>query len=342
MSEQFIPIELTELSEKSLAILNNQFQKLYRVLRNISTGAGIPGSRIEDEAITTDKIAADAVTANKINVPGLDDNGDIIIEDGAITTPKLAAGAVTADKMTITDLIDVANKMTLASGRVVIDKDAFGTDLEGIKINDGTYDRVEIGEISSGNYGINIRDNSGNLWISSGNPQSLFKKVYDNELSSATTSLSISGLDGDNDLVYFLSVKIWNTIAGGTPNPEVDLRINSDSGSNYGWRHIQSSGDPASVTTSFHTSETHIPLTYYTASNRIGFASTWIFAKSGKIRTIISNQMYDTAGTTVRAYRCLGGIWNNTSSNITSINLVANKTNGIGAGSHIILYKVGD
>jgi len=357
MSEQFIPIELTELSEKSLAILNNQFQKLYRVLRNISTGAGIPGSRIEDEAITTDKLTAEAVTtdkiaskaittekldagavtADKINVSGLDDNGDVVIEDGAITTPKLAAGAVTAEKMTITDLIDVANKMTLVSGRVVIDKDAFGTNLEGIKINDGTRDRVKIGEVSSGKYGISIVDGSGNTWFDTATPKGFLTKVYDNYITSATTNLTISNLQGNSDLVYLLIVRHYTVVAG---SQEIDLRFNSDAGAYYNWTHVQGNG--TDITTGSYTGQSHLALTYMTQAGNVSFCFLWIYAKSGRIRVLNGLSGLDMRGESdAHVIRNWAGLWSNTADEITSINLLGSATNTIGVGSHILLYRIG-
>ena len=260
----------------------------------------------------------------------------------SITTEKLAAGAVTADKMTINDLADIKNLLTVAEEKILIGEDVLGADLHGIKIVDEQtppVTRVEIGHLVAGikGYGINIRDEDGALWVKESNPQSLLKKIYDNELSSAVTSLTLSNLDGDADKVYLLLTKIWNTVTG---TGEADLRLNGDSGANYGWQHVQGSGTV--VTSQRFTADDHIALTVYTAANRLSFAATWIFAKSGKARVVISNQMYDVTGTSVGWYRCLGGVWNNSTDNITQINLVASATNGIGPGSHIVLYKIGD
>ncbi len=71
---------------------------------DLSSGAGLQGGSITHTligkdsiespmvkalAIITEHLAALAVTAGKINVPGLDGSGDIVIEDGTITAPKL-------------------------------------------------------------------------------------------------------------------------------------------------------------------------------------------------------------------------------------------------------------
>jgi len=263
----------------------------------------------------------------------------------SIITEKLAAGAVTADKMTIADLADIKNLLTVAAEKILIGEDVLGADLHGIKIIDEQtppVTRVAIGHLGAGleNYGIDIWDKDGTKWIEESSPVSLFKKIYDSELSDPATELAISPLNGNSDKVYLLLTKIWNTIAGDAPQPELQLRLNDDSDVNYGWQRLQ--GSNAAVSAGRVTGATVIPLTYYTAANRLGFAATWIFAKSGKARIVISNQMYDVTGTTVGWYRCLGGVWNNSEDNITQINIVANKVNGIGAGSHIVLYKTGD
>lgn len=317
----------------------------------------VTADKIAAGAITTEKLDAGAVTANKINVPGLDDNGNIIIEDGTITTPKLAAGAVTAEKiaseaitteklgagavtaekMTITDLIDVANKMTLASGRVVIDKDAFGTNLEGIKINDGTRDRVKIGEISSGNYGIDIIDASGNTWFSAATPKGFLTKVYDNYITSATTNITISNLNGDNDLIYLLIVRHYSAVPG---TQEIDLRFNNYSRTLYNWTHVQGNG--TDITTGSHAEQSHFALTYMTQAGNLSFCFLWIYAKTGRVRVLNGLSGLDMRNeSTAHVVRSWAGLWASADANITSINLVGSKTNTIGVGSHILLYRIG-
>lgn len=123
--------------------------------------------------------------------------------------------SIEAEKLSISDLVEIANKMILAEGRVVIDKDAFGPNLPGIIINDGTYNRVEAGELAEDIYGMTIRDASGVLWAKLGELQGVWQKVYDHYVLADTTEITVSGLDGDNDQAYFI---LWvNKSPAGMP-----------------------------------------------------------------------------------------------------------------------------
>ena len=112
-------------------------------------------AKLDALAVTAGKIAADAVIAAKIDA-------------GAVTTAKLDAGAVTAGKITVADLVDIANLLTVAAGRIVIGANALGVGLDGILVNDGVNDRVLLGEIAAGDYGLTIKDAEGNTMISLG------------------------------------------------------------------------------------------------------------------------------------------------------------------------------
>lgn len=85
-----------------------------------------------------------------------------------IPTGRIKDGAITAVKLTITDLVNIANLLTVADGKIIIGEDAIGAGLHGILINDGTYDRVLIGEVAADTYGITIKDAAGNTMISQG------------------------------------------------------------------------------------------------------------------------------------------------------------------------------
>jgi len=288
-----------------------------RTAGNIASGTGLQQGGIKATFIGEDVIETPHLATN------------------AITTEKLDAGAVTADKMTITDLIDVANIFTLASGRVIIAKDAFGTDLEGIIVNDGTYNRVEIGELTAGNYGGTFRDSNGIKTIDLGALQGIWKKIYDYELTSAATSLTVSGLNGNVDGIYMIEYRVVNGYAGSTG---MHIRINNDSGANYGWQFIL--GNSTTASANRYTSNTAgLWMLDFHGANRIGYARTLLFAKSGYRRSAITESAYDIYGTTVENIVLVGQVWDNTSSNITSLVFYALDTNGLGAGTHITIFK---
>jgi len=100
---------------------------------------------------TYGKILKTSISSGRIKlsetVGDLDD-----IEDGT-----------TYGKVSKTDISAGRIQLSYDGGKMVLGKDTFGTGLEGIKINDGTYDRVKIGELSTGNYGIQVYDSDNNL-----------------------------------------------------------------------------------------------------------------------------------------------------------------------------------
>src|SRR4030042_1786031 len=59
------------------------------------------------------------------------------------------------------------------------------------------------------------------------------------------------------------------------------------------------------------------------AQNELAFLTFKILATSGSERTIIGESMGGVSGTTVAACAARGGVWNNTTDNITSITIFA-------------------
>jgi uncharacterized protein YoxC len=95
-------------------------------------------TQIADGSITTDKIVANAITSAQICA-------------GAVTAANIATGTLSASTV-----INVGSRMCLsgASCRLVV--------------NDGTRDRVHLGALPCGGYGINIYDSGGNPLLTSG------------------------------------------------------------------------------------------------------------------------------------------------------------------------------
>ena len=116
-----------------------------------------------------------------------------MIAENAIETPHLRANLVTAAKISVTDLVDIANLLTVASGKIVIGANALGAGLPGLVVNDGTYNRWTAGEQSAGVYGTTIRDASGNVTVDLGNIMGASNYQYvaaENEISTNATSLT--------------------------------------------------------------------------------------------------------------------------------------------------------
>ena len=346
--------------EVSVADKDKEWQRRIRELensgvrraKNLSLAKGfqlsqIKGTYIGENEVQTKHVAAKTIIANQINVPGLDESGDIVIEDGVITAPKLNVpgldesgdiviedGVITAPKLNITDLVNIANLLTVASGRIVIGANALGADKPGIVINDGTYNRIEAGK-QNGDYGMTFRDVNGVLFSDLGKLQQIWVKVHDEYLTSNYTDYTVSGLDGDNDQIYYIIGTFINNAGVGCG---FQMRLNNDSGNNYGRRYIyvdeannvfggnysgisswyMGDADPGKVTSTFQVVE----------------------AKSGTYRTAIGFTGLGMSGSSVDRASILSQVWSNTASNIISIKFLATQNNGIKAGSHVSIYKI--
>ena len=73
----------------------------------------------------------------------------------------------------------------------------------------------------------------------------VLQKAYENTLSSAATSVILSGLDGDVDLNYRLIARV---VANNSSSGYFCLRFNSDSGNNYNDQYLD--GSTTTVTAS--------------------------------------------------------------------------------------------
>jgi len=158
-------------------------------------------------------------------------------------------------------------------------------------------------------------------------------KIYENILSSAATSVTISSLDGDTDEEYLLITRILNT----NSTTFLICPNNDTSSGNYGLQGIR--GLNSSVYAVRNTTQTGITLNYGYGDVAIFQNKVVLYAKSGYIRTALSIQENAVIGTTVADIILLGESWNNTSSNITSLVINAVATNGLGIGTSIELWK---
>lgn len=162
--------------------------------------------------------------------------------------------------------------------------------------------------------------------------------VYDSGvISTATTSIVITGLDGDTDGDYQLI-----SFVKSTPNYESRLYLNGDTGSNYMYRHIYAVD--TTYNSNLYTGQSGIRICGYsgTTNNPLSFSIVNINAVSGTYR-LGSTRVYARAGSgTDSGY---GGLlqtvfmWNNTVDNITSMTIQSETANGIQPGSRFVLLR---
>lgn len=150
---------------------------------------------------------------------------------------------------------------------------------------------------------------------------------------SPLTSYTFSGLNGDVDEEYRLVTRH----IGGDAGSFAFIDLNGDTGANYGYQFMQGKN---TTLTAERAVANHIYTQYYShALSEIGMSDTIIHAKSGYVRTAIVKFCQEIATTTVETVGTIGCSWNNTIDNITSIVINGYITNGLGVGTHLLLFK---
>lgn len=160
---------------------------------------------------------------------------------------------------------------------------------------------------------------------------SSWELIKEIEVDSDVSSVEINGLDGDSDKMYLLMMFHYNSHS--TDNASVVIRLNGDAGTNYRIRYLTASG--SSVSTSLGTDKTYAgSITADVPPGETGFGYVIIHALSGKRRNTLNFQ------------GCSGAFyinwtdWNNTTDNLTKINLLLYSTGTIGPGSRIYLFRL--
>jgi hypothetical protein len=164
--------------------------------------------------------------------------------------------------------------------------------------------------------------------------------IRDETISKNTTSFTLSGLNGDSDILYLLLVHYRNPTGEGVC---CDIRFNNDSGKNYNGIVTYSDGSVVATTVRNNRSELGFVGAIGTDSGsnlNIGWGSALIYAKSGTPRTVLIDVYEPTARLDFKGWH-----WDNASDNITSMVLVANSAGrdipeGIGAGTRILLFRM--
>lgn len=160
--------------------------------------------------------------------------------------------------------------------------------------------------------------------------------VYDNEISGSPVTTFSTG----NILARYGSgsgfFMICRLISGATSSV-ARLRLNADSGNNYGVRGTSavntSVADWASSTTS------SIYLTSAPTNGNSGLCVLRILPKIGLDRKVMGTQVYNISGTSVNGIIPFGGVWTDSINNLLSMDFLNDAANGYGVGSHVIILK---
>ena len=162
-----------------------------------------------------------------------------------------------------------------------------------------------------------------------------FQKIYQTTLAAAATSVTISGLDGNTDVLYEVRARVI-TGAGGGGNEQV--RPNNDAvDGNYGYQTLTGTNTTVGAARS---TLTGMIFADGNSAGDVSFATMLLYAKSGYVRTSITQATNRIAATTVTNIKLIGNSWNNTADNITSIVIPTAAANGLGIGTVIELWAL--
>jgi len=148
------------------------------------------------------------------------------------------------------------------------------------------------------------------------------------------TSLNIMDIDGDVDEEIMVICKLINGYDGAVI---YGLQCNEDASTNYSNQYLD--GTNTTVSGARTSGDNYINIGYNSALNELCFSRLIGCLQSRNIRSFITISGNGISGTTITSIRNGTAIWGVASTNITSINILASQANGLGKGTHIILYK---
>jgi len=174
---------------------------------------------------------------NAVTIRGTLDVPEITLSNGSWDEGHLSVSslsAVNADMGTLT-----AGEISLTSGKIKIGGSVLDSGYDGIHIEDGSaVTRVEIGELSSGTYGMHVKDTQGDtIFDTSGVYQGAAIKSYEGdkdlgEYSNGqyTIDLTLSGNGGLNSTKYLVLMYVYDS--GGNAG-QCTVLPDAGSGSTY-------------------------------------------------------------------------------------------------------------
>jgi hypothetical protein len=171
-----------------------------------------------------------------------------------------------------------------------------------------------------------------------GSLEGCWERVYSTELDAVASSITVSDLDGDSDVIYAIRLMTNSNQNSNT----IRLLLNNDSTSSiYGKQELW--GTSTTVGASRSTAAGLIPL--YSggvgmSNGDVGLYNGLLYAKTGYERVLIADIMDSVVGTTVGKCGIMGNVYNQTSTNITSMVFKSSVASCFEAGTKIDLYRL--
>ena len=169
--------------------------------------------------------------------------------------------------------------------------------------------------------------------------QPAMRLIYETDITTATTTFTLNGLNGDSDIEYEI---VYRIIGSAGSAAGYFIRPNSDpTTSNYGFGMVYTdqtvTGTAGAVRATSHQGMLFVTSGFGNNSGGVFVGKSILFAKTGYNRVLqsqggkfLSTGDYWTQSNT--------SWWANNLSNINSLQFIADVANGFGAGSHIEVW----
>jgi hypothetical protein len=156
------------------------------------------------------------------------------------------------------------------------------------------------------------------------------------EFTSAATSYTFSGLDGNSARRYKIVSFLTSTLSGGTT---LFLYCNTDTGNNNLYRYTTIAGHNDTSVSSQENGD-YINLGYGNHSGCSVLTELIFHTKTGTKRPFKTETMYDMGSASNNYVLRIAGWYLNTTNNITQLVAVAENAGGIGIGSYIEVWEL--
>lgn len=156
--------------------------------------------------------------------------------------------------------------------------------------------------------------------------------IANNTLTSNTASVTFSNIPQD----YTDLVLVFNPRGSSDVESDINIRFNSDSGSNYSMTRMYGQG--ATKGSDRQTNTTDINIGRQGGSVfAINIVNIMNYSNSSTFKTVVARSGHATSGSSITLGNC--GLWRSTSA-ITSINLIQTGAQSYKTGSSFTLYGI--
>jgi hypothetical protein len=167
--------------------------------------------------------------------------------------------------------------------------------------------------------------------------QQSMRLISETDLTSTQNSITVNGLDGNTDLTYLINTRIVSATSGCS----YGIRPNNISSGVYGNVSNGSNGGGPTNYVARDTSQTFLNIGSNGASaGNTNYSSGILYAKTGFSRMLLQNMSTGMAPSSISVSDTMNRstVWNDTTTNITSLVFVSDVVNCFASGSHIEVW----